>query len=118
MSEERSISLERSDSINTTQQQQQIITTIENNQNNNFDLKIFQDYLIKLLPLLLGSELNELFKLFQLNDFNEKVLKWANDSSLGVVYIVKTRDEFNIDGKVFSLLLFTPNYANILVIIK
>ncbi|KAF7974161.1 hypothetical protein HWV62_13279 [Athelia sp. TMB] len=56
-----------------------------------FDSAIFRDYLLSLLPPVLGASLEELDTLFD-DDFDERVSRFAAEGGV-VIYVVKVRDE-------------------------
>ncbi|GAA6000808.1 hypothetical protein JCM10207_004669 [Rhodosporidiobolus poonsookiae] len=62
-----------------------------------FDLAAFQFYLKQLLPLLIDAEAHDLDALFERSDSNELATRWAGDANAGALYVVKTRDEREVE---------------------
>ncbi|KIY49802.1 hypothetical protein FISHEDRAFT_72428 [Fistulina hepatica ATCC 64428] len=59
-----------------------------------FDPMIFRRYLEAILPPVMGADLDELHTLFDdEDDFEEKIVKFASESGMVVIYVTKVRDE-------------------------
>ncbi|GAA5974101.1 hypothetical protein JCM11641_003434 [Rhodosporidiobolus odoratus] len=95
-----------------------------------FDLVAFKHYLAQLLPLLISAERTELGALFERPDFGERATRWAGDQNAGVLYVVKTRDERELDDEtdqspsdtftysLTSTLAYSPRQSATLALIK
>lgn len=64
---------------------------------NSFDLAAFRTYLAQLLPLLIAADPTDLETLFERADFGERATRWASDPNAGALYVVKNRDEHEVD---------------------
>ena len=56
-----------------------------------FDPAVFREYLLALLPPMIGAAPADLESLFD-DEFNERVQKFAGEGG-GVIYVVKRKDE-------------------------
>ena len=63
-----------------------------------FDASLFRSYLSALLPPVVGASPEELDDLFESNDFDETVSKFAVEGS-DVIYVVKRR--VDLEGSAF-----------------
>ncbi|KAI9450509.1 cytoplasmic dynein heavy chain 1 [Lactarius psammicola] len=87
-----------------------------------FDPGIFRNYLLSLLPPVLGATPTEIDSIFD-NEFDERVTRFASEGT-GVIYIAKRRDEVEDDmPPTFSYLLtthlvYTPSNSTTLALIK
>ena len=81
--------------------------------NTQFDTSLFRSYLSALLPPVVGALPEELDDLFESNDFDETVSKFAAEGS-DVIYVVKRR--IDLEGSVFcdaflvANCVFDPNF--------
>jgi hypothetical protein len=57
-----------------------------------FDSSVFRSYLLALLPPVLGAAPSELESIFDDDEFDERVSRFAAEGG-GVIYVVKVRDE-------------------------
>jgi hypothetical protein len=57
-----------------------------------FDSSVFRSYLLALLPPVLGAPPSELESIFEDDEFDERVSRFAAEGG-GVIYVVKVRDE-------------------------
>jgi dynein heavy chain 1 len=57
-----------------------------------FDSSVFRSYLHALLPPVLGAAPSELESIFDDDEFDERVSRFAAEGG-GVIYVVKVRDE-------------------------
>ena len=64
----------------------------------NFEIVVFNAYLLQLLPLLLGATERDLNRMFQSTEYQEIISKWANDVTAPAVYITKMRVEVELDA--------------------
>jgi dynein heavy chain 1 len=62
-----------------------------------FDLTAFRKYLGQLLPLVIEADPADLESLFERSDFSERATRWANDLNAGALYVVKQREERDVD---------------------
>ncbi|KAH9964086.1 dynein heavy chain, N-terminal region 1-domain-containing protein [Lactifluus volemus] len=87
-----------------------------------FDPGIFRTYLLSLLPPVLGASPEEIDSIFD-GDFDERVARFAGEG-IGVIYIVKRRDEVEDDmPPTFSFVItphltYTPSNSTTLALIK
>jgi dynein heavy chain 1 len=58
-----------------------------------FNLQQFNNYLLKLLPLLIDAQEDDLQQLLELPDYAERATRWAGDPNAGALYVLKSRDE-------------------------
>ena len=64
-----------------------------------FDVEVFKDYILKLLPLVLGAETNDLeSSLFSFPDTLEKCKRFASDAQTPVLYVFKEKEESEEDS--------------------
>jgi dynein heavy chain 1 len=63
-----------------------------------FDPSIFRDYLLSLLPPVLGTTPEEIESIFD-GEFDERVARFASEGT-GVIYIVKRKDD--VEGTLIS----------------
>lgn len=57
-----------------------------------FEPALFRNYLLSLLPPIVGASQDELLATLFDDDFDEKVTKFAGEAG-GVIYVLKIRDE-------------------------
>ncbi|GJN87844.1 hypothetical protein Rhopal_000799-T1 [Rhodotorula paludigena] len=78
---------------------------------NSFDLAAFRTYLAQLLPLLIAADPADLETLFERADFGERATRWASDPNAGALYVVKNRDEHEVDPERDDTLPDTFTYS-------
>ncbi|KAI0785919.1 cytoplasmic dynein heavy chain 1 [Abortiporus biennis] len=87
-----------------------------------FDPSIFRQYLLALLPPVIGATPDELLYLFD-DDFDERVQRFASETG-GVIYVVKKKDEAEDDApptysyQLTPQLTYHPSHVTTLAIIK
>jgi hypothetical protein len=64
-----------------------------------FDTSLFRQYMISLLPPVLGAQLEELDAIFD-DEFEERVTRFASEGG-SVIYIIKVKEESEEGNRCF-----------------